>query len=232
MRTIITAISGLWLLLAGALWVGDNPVVLELYTSQGCSSCPPADAALRELAARDDVIALALHVDYWDYLGWTDEFADPAFTKRQKAYARAAGKNMVYTPQMVIAGVDHVIGNKPGEVAELIRKHRAEDSGIALTISRQSGKVTIRGQASAPSEKPMLVQLVRYHDGQTVAIKRGENAGRKIAYSNIVTRWQVLERWDGRWPLSISADAPGDEAVVVIVQSAGHGPVLAAARLR
>ena len=84
--------------------VADGPVVVELYTSQGCSSCPPADAMLHDLAARPDVIALALHVDYWDYIGWVDEFADPAYTRRQKQYAQVAGNPSVYTPQMVIGG--------------------------------------------------------------------------------------------------------------------------------
>src|SRR6056297_1329329 len=86
--------------------LADDPVVVELFTSQGCSSCPPADAMLGELAERDDVIPLALHVDYWDYIGWADIFADPAYTRRQKGYAHATGQRMVYTPQMVIDGQD------------------------------------------------------------------------------------------------------------------------------
>ena len=97
-------------------------VVVELYTSQGCSSCPPADALLEQLAARDDVIALSLHVDYWDYLGWQDAFANPAFTKRQRGYAARAGSSMIYTPQMVIGGRDHIVGTKGMELSDLIAK--------------------------------------------------------------------------------------------------------------
>ena len=95
----------------------DAPVVVELFTSQGCSSCPPADELLREMSKRPDVIALAFHVDYWDYIGWKDEFAHPGFTKRQKAYAKAAGERMVYTPQMIVHGVVRVVGHEPEALA-------------------------------------------------------------------------------------------------------------------
>ena len=102
-------------------------VVVELYTSQGCSSCPPADKLLAELASRKDVLPLALHVDYWDYIGWADVFADPAYTKRQRAYARVAGSRSIYTPQMIVGGKDHVIGFKPMAVAGVMG---GEHSGI------------------------------------------------------------------------------------------------------
>jgi hypothetical protein len=91
----------------------DRPVLVELFTSQGCSSCPPADALLHKLARRDDVVALALHVDYWDYIGWKDTFAKAAHSARQRAYAREAGRRMVYTPQMIINGADHVVIGRP-----------------------------------------------------------------------------------------------------------------------
>ena len=100
---------------------GAAPVVLELYTSQGCSSCPAADALLEELADQPGLLPLALHVDYWDYIGWADTFAHPGFTERQKAYARAAGERMIYTPQMIVGGVARVEGNDATAVAEAIR---------------------------------------------------------------------------------------------------------------
>ena len=99
----------------------DMPVVVELFTSQGCSSCPPADALLHELSKRDDVIPLALHVDYWDYIGWKDSFAQPAFTARQRGYAQASGRRAIYTPQMIIGGQFDVVGNRPMDVAAIIR---------------------------------------------------------------------------------------------------------------
>ncbi len=210
----------------------NGPVVVELYTSQGCSSCPPADEFLRQLAKRDDVIPMALHVDYWDYIGWKDTFGQAKFTKRQKGYARAAGKRMIYTPQMVIAGQEHVVGNKPGQVSRLIKSHKAQDTGIDLKVSRSGNKVLIEAEADRPSKRPMWVQLVRLRDLASVDIKRGENAGKKITYSNIVSDWQRIDTWDGDSPLSISRPVKGTDQVVVILQAADYGPILAAARTR
>lgn len=226
----LLAVFLLWVASVGSA-AGDHPVVVELYTSQGCSSCPPADELLTAIADREDVIALALHVDYWDYLGWADEFADPAYTARQRAYARAAGKRMIYTPQMVVGGLDHIVGHKPNELRSTLREHAAKRSPVNLAVERQGGNIEITAQAGQGTG-PMVVQLVRYTPQQSVAIRRGENAGREILYSNIVTSWQVLREWNGRAALSMRANAPGDAPVVVIIQSDGHGPILAAARLR
>lgn len=229
MRAVIGSILTLWMA-AAAAWAGERPVVVELYTSQGCSSCPPADAFLAELAQRDDVIALALHVDYWDYIGWKDIFANPLFTARQKAYARAAGSRTVYTPQMVIGGVDHVVGLRPMEVADLIAAHRAAPSPVELGVERREGGFVLRARSAGPDA--MIVQLVRYVPEQTVAIKRGENGGRTLRYTNIVTEWHALAEWDGAAPLEMAVQVQGDLPAVVLVQRRGPGPILAAARLR
>lgn len=209
-----------------------NPVVVELFTSQGCSSCPPADAMMQDLAKRSDIIALALHVDYWDYIGWKDEFASPQFTQRQHNYARAAGERTVYTPQFVVGGVDHVIGAKPMEVMDEVRDHANRASGVMVALTRSGGSFHIEGTAPAGLRGPWIVQLVRYSPEQTVAIGRGENAGRTVTYSNVVTAWDVVGTW-GRAP-SFSADVPasGSAPAVVIVQQPNAGPILAAARLR
>jgi len=229
MRAVLCSILTLWMA-ATAAWADDRPVVIELYTSQGCSSCPPADAFMAELAGRDDVIALALHVDYWDYIGWKDVFASPAFTARQKAYARAAGSRTVYTPQMVIGGVDHVVGLQPMEVADLIAAHRAAPSPVELGVERGEDGFVVRARSAKP--EAMRVQLVRYVPEKTVAIKRGENGGRTLRYTNIVTEWHVLANWDGTQPLEMAVQAPGDLPAVVLVQRRGPGRILAAARLR
>ena len=211
----------------------DRPVVVELYTSQGCSSCPPADALFATLASRDDVIALALHVDYWDYIGWKDVFASPQFTKRQKAYAKAAGRRSIYTPQMVVHGQEDVVGTHPMDVAELVMQHRAKPSPVSLEVSRAAqGEISIRATSEQKLDQDLLVQLVRYRPEARVDVLRGENAGRTLIYTNIVTDWQVLGRWDTATPLNVSAKAPGDEPVVVLIQRAGPGAIEAAARLR
>ena len=232
MRHIISFVA-----LCAALWVpavsarAEQKVVVELYTSQGCSSCPPADAMLGELAARPDVIALALHVDYWDYIGWADIFASPDYTRRQKAYAHAAGERMVYTPQMVIGGQDHVVGTRPMEVLDLIEAHRAQPSPVTIALDETGDRLRIAVEAARALEVPCVVQLVRFQPEATVEIKRGENAGRTLDYVNIVTSWEVIAEWDGRMPFEAMVPR-GDLPVVIIVQRLGHGPILAAAELR
>ena len=208
----------------------DGPVVIELYTSQGCSSCPPADAMLHDLAKRDDVIALALHVDYWDYIGWKDVFANPDYTARQHAYARAANATTVYTPQMVIGGVDHVIGSRPVQVMDAVQAHSRRGNPIDVSLTRRGDRVTINARAERRGD--YVVQLVRYTPEQTVSIRRGENAGRDLTYANIVTSWDVINRWDGRSALALDAPAAGDSPIVVIVQQSTNGPILGAAELR
>ncbi len=210
----------------------DSPVVVELFSSQGCSACPPADALLAELATRDDVIALGLHVDYWDYIGWADTFASPQFTRRQYAYARAAGRNMVYTPQMIIGGSERVMGNEPMQVADLIMSHRDVEYPVRISLSRADAQLTVRAEATmALPEYPMIVQIVRYDPMQTVEITRGENAGNTITYANIVTEWTRIGEWTGEAPFSLSLADAGDDPVVAIVQMAGPGAILGAARL-
>jgi len=210
----------------------DSPVVVELFSSQGCSACPPADALLADLATRDDVIALGLHVDYWDYIGWADTFASPQFTRRQYAYARAAGRNMVYTPQMIIGGSERVMGNEPMQVADLIMSHRDTEYPVRITISRADALLTIQAEAAmALPEYPMIVQIVRYDPARTVEITRGENAGNTITYANIVTEWTRIGEWTGEDPFSLSLADAGNDPVVAIVQMAGPGAILGAARL-
>lgn len=221
-----------WLVLSSMTLAEDRPVVVELYTSQGCSSCPPADAFFHEsLSGRDDIIALSLHVDYWDYLGWKDHLASPAFTKRQKDYARAAGHRSVYTPQIIVGGQDHVVGNHPNEVRDLIATHKKAAARVEVRLERKSNRFVISAQArDAPG--PMVIHIVRYRPAETVEIKHGENAGRRMTYSNIVVEWDEVAEWDGRKPIEIKAPARGDLPAVAIVQERNFGPILAAARLR
>ncbi len=210
----------------------ENPVVVELYTSQGCSSCPAADALLHKLAAREDVIALALHVDYWDYIGWKDPFGDPAHAKRQRAYAAAGNRRSIYTPEMVVGGVTDIVGAKPMELSKAIAEHARQPAQVALALSRDGGNLRIRAEELKPGAGPMTVHLLRYTPLRTTEIKKGENRGKTLDYANVVEGWIVLGDWDGEAPLVMNAAVDGDKPVVVIVQKQNAGPILAAARLR
>lgn len=219
--------------LAGAVHAETGPVVIELFTSQGCSSCPPADKMLTELSDMEGVIPLALHVDYWDYIGWKDEFANPAHTQRQQGYARAAGATTIYTPQFVVGGQDIVVGAKAMKLADQIAAHSAVTLPVQLDLSRDGEKVSVSAEwrATDTAAEPMVVQLVRVANQETVDIRRGENAGETLTYSNIVRSWDVLTDWDGAAPLAIAADVADADAVVVIVQAGTNGAILGAARV-
>lgn len=232
MRQVLGAACGLVVGLSGAaLAQSQSAVVVELYTSQGCSACPPADAFMAELAKDPRVIALALHVDYWDYIGWEDEFGQAAFTSRQKAYAKAAGSRMIYTPQFIVDGQDQIEGNRPEAMAALVQRHAATVAPVTLSLSRNGDTLAIHAEADPPLATPVRVQVVRYRPAVTIDIKRGENAGKTVEYSNIVTSWETLADWSGQTPLEVSANAAGDDAVVVILQKQGPAEIVAAARL-
>lgn len=217
------------ILSAGSAVADGHPVVVELFTSQGCSSCPPADEMLRDLAGRDDVIALAFHVDYWDYIGWVDTHGSPENTARQHAYARAAGARTVYTPQFVIGGIDHVIGARGMELVDAVAAHR--DTAPTVTLGATLEGTVLSVQAEAMEAAPMTVQLIRYSEQETVMIERGENAGETFTYANTVVTWDVLTEWDGAEPLALEAEIDGDYPSVVLVQVLGAGPILAAVDL-
>ena len=206
------------------------PVVVELFTSQGCSSCPPADELLHKLSRRDDVIALALHVDYWDYIGWKDQFALPGHTERQKGYARVAGRRTIYTPQMIINGSDHVVGTHPMDVSELIALHEDRDLAVDLRVERSGQGVSITARPVRGISATLDVTLVQYEPEARVDITRGENAGRVLSYSNIVREWHDLGEWDGtgEWETEVDLSPPA----VVLIQEAGFGAILAAQDIR
>lgn len=228
MRHIIAGIV-LLLGLGGAAFAQQNPVVVELFTSQGCSSCPPADAMMHDLVARDDVIALAFHVDYWDYIGWRDSFGSPENSARQNGYAMAAGSRTIYTPQFVIAGQDYVTGARGMELADQIAAHRGAQTGVSVTLVRDGAELSVALTAEAPAA--MIVQLVRFVPAESVEILRGENAGQTLTYANTVRALDVIARWDGTAPLNLSVEMAGEMPAVVLVQAEEFGPILAAAQV-
>jgi hypothetical protein len=233
MRRPFPVLLLLTLLAALPVRAQHSPVLVELFTSQGCSACPPADALLTELAGQEGVIALALHVDYWDYLGWRDTFGHSVFTARQKAYAKAARARSIYTPQMIVQGVERVMGTRPDAVVAHIRDHRARPSMVALVLSRHGDRLDVRlAPAGAIGPGVADVSVVRFSPSEVVQIEHGENAGREIVYTNVVTAWDVVTRWDGREPVEFSVEIGDTRGLAVVVQKERLGPVLSAAMLR
>jgi len=232
MRTFLWSLALALTSFSTALRAEGNLVVVELYTSQGCSSCPPADEMLSELSERDDVIALALHVDYWDYIGWVDEFADPRHTQRQQDYARAAGERTIYTPQFVVGGRDLVIGARAMQVADSIQSHKETPPGVDVGATRDGTTVEIVAESLADDVTgPFVVQLVQIERSHTVDIRRGENAGKSITYGNIVRALNVVGQWDGTAPFSMTADVPTEYAAAIIVQRGTNGPIVGAVKV-
>ena len=223
MRALLLAAAVTAVTATGPARAGDQPVVVELYTSQGCSSCPPADRILAELAQRDDVLPLALHVDYWDYIGWPDEFADARFTARQKSYARASGDSMIYTPQVIVAGRTSLIGSKQAAIEAEIARHRAAPDPVELDVSRTASGIRVSAVlADGVAPRPLLIQLVPFMPRARVDIRGGENRGAVIDYANIATDWRVVGEWDGTgtWSSDVSVKPPA----AILVQEAGRGP--------
>jgi len=224
--------------LAGPVAAADGaggPVVVELFTSQGCSSCPAADAILGELASQEGVIALALHVDYWDYLGWTDSFALPGHTRRQKEYRGERRLRAIYTPQVMVDGETDVVGNRMPEIQKAIRAAEARPNPARVGFDDINGRMVARVSPSAedaPDRDPATVWMVTYAEPRTVEIQRGENAGRTLTYYNVVTSWTRMGEWRGE---ATNYDAPmpeGAAGVVVLVQEGQGGPILGAAEYR
>lgn len=222
--------------MAAALWgypasAKDKPVLVELYTSQGCSSCPDADVVFQDLVKRPGVVGLAFHVDYWDYIGWQDIFARPEYTQRQKSYAKRHGAKMVYTPQVVVQGQEFAVGSKPMDVAQAIKTQSHVDTGVDVTLTQSANGITVSvvGNLPNPSQNA-VIYVAEFIPSQQVDIQAGENAGRVWTYSNIVTRLTPLARYT---PPKFEQILTGHgEHVAVFVQMGDHGPVLAADIIR
>ncbi|MEO1106305.1 MAG: DUF1223 domain-containing protein [Pseudomonadota bacterium] len=229
--TVVTTV--LALLLATHAAAEEDPVVIELFTSQGCSSCPPADRIMHELAKRDDVIGLALHVDYWDYIGWKDEYADPDHTLRQRAYARQGGRSMIYTPQMVINGQEDVVGAKAAELNQLIEAHSAAAPQASVQARRDGDAILVDVTPVAlPDGQVYDVRVVQYSPMRHASIRRGELAGHDLDYANVVENWQIAGQWDGTESQSFETPLNAEFPAVVLVQQVGHGPIVAAANVK
>ncbi len=229
-------------LMASSATAQERPLtVVELYTSQGCSSCPPADAFLGELARREDVLALSFHVDYWDYIGWKDPYARRAHTERQRGYARRFGRRYVYTPQMVIQGTAEELGSdRPKVLRRIDEAAKLKRVAVRLGHGADRGTITISIPPAATNDvvddvDDVTVWLVVYDRSHETVVKRGENRGRTIRNSNVVRGLRKVATWRGEAleaevSLADFAEASGD-ACAVLLQSRRSGHIVGAARL-
>lgn len=221
MRLIPGLLIGLALAFPAA--AEQRPIVVELFTSQGCSSCPPADALLNELAQRPDVLPLAFHVTYWDRLGWRDPFSLDLATNRQRAYQGLLGTETIYTPQMIVEGHIDVVGSDRSGVRTALAAS-ARPAGVPITVSANGGQLSFSIGAGTGEAR---VLLVGYDAARRTAVPRGENAGHQLSESNIVRSLAVLGAWQGQ-SITLASPIPAAERAAVILQ-ARDGRILGAA---
>ncbi len=224
-------LAALVLILAAAAPVAaraDRPVVVELFTSQGCSSCPPADDYLRSLAAAGDaVLPLAFHVTYWNQLGWSDPYSLEAGTARQRLYARLLGQRQIYTPQMVVDGRWQAVGSDRAAVGRLIREAAGEADTVNVEARRDGGDLRIDIAASATGARA-LVLLVGYDPEHRTAVGRGENGGRTLIEANIVRSLDIAGEWRGE-KLGLQVPLGAGTRFAVLLQDE-DGRIIGAAR--
>ena len=218
----------------------DPRAVVELFTSQGCSSCPPADKLLGELAKDPSVIALSMPIDYWDYLGWKDTLADARFSARQKAYSWARGDREVYTPQVVVNGSAHVLGSDRAAIENAIGNTRKTDGVMSVPVTMtQAGKqinVSVAASGKGPAATHGEVWICSISKAVSISIGRGENSGREITYHNVVRNLLKVGDWNGNpgsWTVPLeNISREGVDGAVVYVQDGNRdkpGPMLGAA---
>ena len=234
---------------ARAAMTAEPVVVVELFTSQGCASCPPADAFLGELAERKGLLALSFHVDYWNYMGWKDPFSSPQMSQRQRSYVQHLGQRYVYTPQMVIDGTTQGEGAARATIEGLlVEARKGIDRKLQIRVSRgglNEVKVSLPArrmmekkpgeQSSAPMSKTATLWLVAYDDKHTTDITKGENGGKTLSYYNVVRSLKPAATWEGK-PLDVVLNiaeeiAAGYKKTAVLLQAGEGGRIIAAARL-
>ncbi|BAT58669.1 hypothetical protein GJW-30_1_01196 [Variibacter gotjawalensis] len=209
-----------------ALSQTEPRAVVELFTSQGCSSCPAADKLIGELAKDPSLITLSMSVDYWDYLGWKDTLALKGHTQRQKGYANTRGDRQVYTPQVVINGVSHVVGSDRAEIEKALSRVRPREAlSVPVGIFVGQDGLTVSVQSGSEAQQAGDVWLCLTAREVHVKINKGENRGKEVTYHNVVRRWVKLGTWAGgaqTWKVpksDLAADNP--DAATVLVQTGG-----------
>lgn len=216
----------------------NSPIVVELFTSQGCSSCPPADKFLGQLAKRPGILPLGFHVAYWNYIGWTDPYSKPWAARRQREYAKRLEQRFVYTPEMVVQGEFEGVGSERGKIDALIRAaevHRSPHPDLVLHWRADGTLVAKVGAGKAPPRDPATLWLVGYDHLHETKIEAGENAGRIARDHRVVRSFSRLGDWNGKAEtLVVPADQArylGDGGVAVLLQKYDTGPILTAASI-
>ena len=226
MRSTLLPLAASLVLVSPLAFAASRPVVVELFTSQGCSSCPPADALLTSLAGRGDVLPLAFHVTYWNSLGWRDPYSFEGATDRQAVYAGELGGGS-YTPEMVVDGRRGMVGSERGEVTSAIAAaHSEADQSTSVRLSRGAGGLAVSISQGQGRGRVLLIGFDPRHETQ---VGRGENSGRTLTESNVVRSMRVIGEYDGA-AIQLSAARGAGQEDAVIVQAA-DGRILGAARL-
>jgi hypothetical protein len=244
-RSLALALASvLTLTLAGSLARAQDanvrPLVIEMFTSQGCSSCPPADRLINQMARKPGVFALSLPVDYWDYIGWKDTLALPAHSNRQRQYARARGDSNVYTPQAVIDGIAHVVGSDPGAILRMAEECYGKEGALLVAINAKAQGAGLRvelGAGTGEGPHAAILWLVRVASKSKVLIGRGENSGKTVEYSNVSRGFMRIGEWSGQAatfdiPQAQVAGADSDGWMVLLQAESADKPgvILAAAK--
>ncbi|HEY2185447.1 MAG TPA: DUF1223 domain-containing protein [Xanthobacteraceae bacterium] len=219
---VLALTSWCWTLPSSCAYA-QTRAVIELFTSQGCSSCPPADKLLGDLASDPSIVAISVPIDYWDYLGWKDTLADPHNTARQKAYAHTRGDGQVYTPQAVVNGSVHALGSDKAAIEQAIARSRKEGamSLAPITLAFSGGRISLvlPETEGAETGEAWLYGLVH---SVTIPIARGENKGRTVTYHNVARRWVKLGDWSGHarsWSVPAQTlSGEGIDGAAVLVQ--------------
>jgi hypothetical protein len=209
-----------------------GPVVVELFTSQGCSSCPPADAYLGRLAKESGILALGFHIDYWNYIGWADPYSLKLAAQRQRAYATRLGPGYVFTPEMVIDGQREGVGSEPDKIEPLLRAAERAAPGPALSLERRPGGGFHLHVGAGKTSSPATLWLVGFDRRHKTDVLRGENEGRIATDYQVVRSFKAVGVWRGQaLDLDLPAGAAVGDAAALLLQANGTGPILTAAKL-
>lgn len=206
-------------LLPASAYAQSHPAVLELFTSQGCSSCPPADKLAANYADRPDVLVLSYHISYWDRLGWKDPFSSDQWTARQQEYVQKLNLRNAYTPQAVIQGKQDVVGSRPSALADAIAKAQQTPDWVNIAMKHDNGKLAITLPESTLGAS---LVLVGYEKSSSNAVPRGENAGKQLAHRNNVVEFRHLEMWDGHAKTRVEESPNGNGAAVLLQLNDGR----------